>query len=126
MMLNKKGQGLPINTIILIAVGLLILILFITFLLGGFKGLSGATNPNAQAMSAFFGSCQSYCATASVSGNFPYEFCSSTTVIGGSTYSCTNQSAGPHTCTFTWANGSSDTVSDLSPVPGQTYTCGNP
>ena len=31
MVLNRKGQGLPINTIILIAVGLLILVLMITF-----------------------------------------------------------------------------------------------
>ena len=42
MVFNNKAQGLPINTIILIAVGLLILVLFITFVLGGFKGLGGS------------------------------------------------------------------------------------
>ena len=41
MVLNRKAQGLPINTIILIAIGLLILVLLITFVLGGFKGLGG-------------------------------------------------------------------------------------
>ncbi len=125
MVFNNKAQGLPINTIILIAVGLLILVLFITFVLGGFKGLGGATNPNSQAMSAFSGSCQSYCSQASVSGSFPYEFCSSTTIIGGSTYTCTNQTAGPTSCTFTWANDSTATVSQGSVIPGQSaYTCG--
>ena len=122
-MFNKRAQGLPINTIILIAIGLLILVLFITFVLGGFKGLSGATNPNTQAMQAFSGNCQSYCSQASVAGEFPYSFCSARSVIGGSTYSCTNQTAGQQSCTFQYSNGSSSTVTGTTTVPGSSSEC---
>jgi len=67
MALNRKGQGLPINTIILIAVGLLILVLLITFVLGGFKGL-GAASPSSSTLSAFQSTCSSYSTISSSLG----------------------------------------------------------
>ncbi len=58
MISNKKAQGLPINTIILIAIGLLILVLLVTFVLGGFKGLGGGASTSSSAISAFEAQCQ--------------------------------------------------------------------
>ncbi len=60
MVLNRKAQGLPINTIILIAIGLLILVLLITFVLGGFKGLGAGASPASSGLSAFQSECSTY------------------------------------------------------------------
>ncbi len=90
-MFNKRAQGLPINTIILIAVGLLILVLFIVFLLGGFGSLGGAkSNPYA----SFSSSCQSACSTDQLSGGSgePASFCSLNTTINGATTYCDSPS----------------------------------
>lgn len=98
MVLGSKGQGLPINTIILIAIGLLILVLFITFVLGGFKGIGGATNPNAQAEQAFAGNCQTTCAESSAVNN-PAQWCSyPSDTIGGTTYTCATVPGGTSSC----------------------------
>jgi hypothetical protein len=118
MRLLNKAQGLPINTIILIAIGLLILVLFITFVLGGFKGIGGATNPNQQALQAFYGTCSSTCATDASANTYPSNWCSSSTIVGGATYYCYNQTGGiynaPVTCNY---NGSSVGV-PYSMTPG--------
>ncbi|MCL4376439.1 hypothetical protein M1558_03035, partial [Candidatus Parvarchaeota archaeon] len=76
MVLNRKAQGLPINTIILIAVGLLILVLLITFVLGGFKGL-GAASPSSSTLSTFSSTCSTYSTTAPASLGFQ-QWCSDT------------------------------------------------
>ncbi len=96
-MFNKRAQGLPINTIILIAVGLLILVLFIVFVTGGFSALSPATNSTSQAMQAFGSQCTTQCSEATP-GQTPFSFCSSTTVISGKTYSCSNQTSAQQWC----------------------------
>lgn len=106
MDLNRKAQGLPINTIILIAIGLLILVLFITFVLGGFKGIGGGTNPTTQAMSSFGAQCTTYCSEATP-GQVPYQFCGATTSINGVLYTCLNQTAAQQTCTVPSASGGS-------------------
>ncbi len=69
MSLEKRAQGLPINTIILIAVGLLILVLLITFVLGGFKGL-GAASPASSTLSTFSATCSSYATVVPASLGF--------------------------------------------------------
>lgn len=95
MHLNKKAQGLPINTIILIAIGLLILVLFIVFVLGGFNGLAGGTSSSASSLQAFYSQCSTYCATAQSSGSaYPTDWCTTTTVINNEVYHCYNQSEG--------------------------------
>lgn len=38
--MNKKGQGLPMNTVIMTILVIVVLILVLTFLFGGFTGLS--------------------------------------------------------------------------------------
>ncbi|MGC8516523.1 MAG: hypothetical protein ACP5MT_01335 [Candidatus Acidifodinimicrobium sp.] len=101
---NAKGQGLPINTIILIAVGLLILVLMIVFVTGGFKGLAPVTS-SSSSLSSFQGLCNSYCSGSS----YPDTWCTSNTVIGGVYYTCSNSTrtaTGFQTCTITLENGS--------------------
>ncbi len=120
---NNKGQGLPINTIILIAVGLLILVLMIVFVTGGFKGLAPVTG-SSSSLSAFQGECSSYCAGSS----YPATWCTSNTVIGGVYYACSNSTptaTGYQTCTLNLANGSAGTwkyaavgPTPSNPVPG--------
>jgi uncharacterized protein (UPF0333 family) len=107
MILNKKAQGLPINTIILIAVGLLILVLLVTFVLGGFKGLGGGASTSSSAISAFEAQCQTTASSASSSGSFPYSWCSSTTKeSNGKILWCyTNPSSLSNTTTITLYNG---------------------
>ena len=92
--MNKKAQGLPINTVILIAIGLLILVLFIVFVLGGFKGFGSATNPNSAALQAYANNCNAACSEASASDN-PSAWCSySNNDATGVEYSCGNVSYG--------------------------------
>lgn len=88
MMFGRKAQGLPINTIILIAVGLLILVLLITFVLGGFKGL-GAASPSSSAISAFSSTCSEYDITTPASLAFS-DWCSNVlpNPSGPGTYYC--------------------------------------
>lgn len=100
MNLFKKAQGLPINTIILIAIGLLILVLFITFVLGGFSGISGGTNPNAQAEAAFAQNCNTYCTESQSTGNSASWCTYPNTTIGGTAYSCATVPGGSSTCTI--------------------------
>ncbi len=108
MVLNRKAQGLPINTIILIAVGLLILVLLVTFVLGGFKGLSGGASSGNSAVSAFEAQCQTTASSAASSGSFPYGWCSATmTESNGKVLWCyTNPSSLTNTTTTTLYNGS--------------------
>lgn len=89
MNLSNKAQGLPINTIILIAIGLLILVLFITFVLGGFKGF-GVTNSNSQSLATLTQECSTACTTDQGSGGaYPTQWCSQTgTLANGTTLSC--------------------------------------
>lgn len=95
--MNKKAQGLPINTVILIAIGLLILVLFIVFVLGGFKGFGSSTNPNSAALQAYATDCNTACSTAATSNN-PSAWCSySNNNIGSVEYSCGNVSNGAQT-----------------------------
>ncbi len=115
MISNRKAQGLPINTIILIAIGLLILVLFITFVLGGFKGVGGATSPNTQAVQAFAANCQTSCSEAATASN-PASWCSyPNDTIGGTTYSCGNVPGGTPSCsldngtTMSWTSTSCST-----------------
>ncbi len=110
---NRKAQGLPINTIILIAIGLLILVLFITFVLGGFKGVGGATSPDTQAIQAFAANCQTSCSEAATANN-PASWCSyPNETIGGTAYSCGSVNSGSQsTCsldngsTVSWTSAS--------------------
>ncbi len=108
MVLNRKAQGLPINTIILIAVGLLILVLLITFVLGGFKGLGGGASTSSSAVSAFETECQTTASSAASAGSFPYGWCSSTmTESNGKVLWCyTNPSTLTNITTTTLYNGS--------------------
>ncbi|EEZ92725.1 MAG: hypothetical protein BJBARM4_0666 [Candidatus Parvarchaeum acidiphilum ARMAN-4] len=108
MISNKKAQGLPINTIILIAIGLLILVLLVTFVLGGFKGLGGGASTSSSAISAFEAQCQTTASSAASSGSFPYGWCSSTmTESNGKVLWCyTNPSSLDNTTTVTLYNGS--------------------
>ncbi len=114
MNMSKRAQGLPINTIILIAIGLLILVLFITFVLGGFKGVGGATNPNAAAEQAFAGQCSTACSEATTGGTLA-TWCaypnSSITNSAGAPYSCGTVPGGTSSCTvggvaYTWTSAS--------------------
>ncbi|MCL5009447.1 MAG: hypothetical protein M1433_00470 [Candidatus Parvarchaeota archaeon] len=122
MITGSKGQGLPINTIILIAIGLLILVLFITFVLNGFKGIGGSTNPNAQAQQAFASNCQTACSESAASNN-PAQWCSyPNDTIGGTLFSCGNVPGGTTSCrldngtTFYWgSSGSPSCFSVLNP-----------
>ena len=109
--INAKGQGLPINTIILIAVGLLILVLMIVFVTGGFKGLAPATSNNG--LSTYQSECTSYCSEAQSTGQPPQQFCyNPPVVVTGTYYVCTNASLGPAaSCTVNLANGSTYTWS---------------
>jgi len=112
MALNRKGQGLPINTIILIAVGLLILVLLITFVLGGFKGL-GAASPSSSTLSAFQSTCSSYSTISSSLGLA--EWCRDTVPnpSGSGVYNCysvLSDSPGalnPNSTTIVLSNGTS-------------------
>ncbi|MCL4399268.1 hypothetical protein M1293_02045 [Candidatus Parvarchaeota archaeon] len=90
MRLNKMGQGLPINTIILIAIGLLILVFFITFAVGGFKGLGAGASPSSSALSSFYATCDSYCTGSAATSNVAF-WCTDHQTIGASTYYCGNQ-----------------------------------
>ncbi len=116
-MMNRKGQGLPINTIILIAIGLLILVLFITFILGGFKGLA-PVSPNS--LSSFEAVCSASCVDAA-SANSPVLWCSySATVNSIPDYHCYNSSLG-NTGTTCALNNGTIVVGPNSPdvgVPG--------
>lgn len=87
MRLNKMGQGLPINTIILIAIGLLILVFFITFAVGGFKGLGAGASPSSSALSSFYSTCDSYCTGSAATSNVAF-WCTDHQTIGASTYYC--------------------------------------
>jgi hypothetical protein len=108
-----RGQGLPINTVILIAIGLLILILLVVFSLGGFKGL-GAAKP--QSFSAFQADCQSACSALQSSNSISAAltaaqgyggYCSLTyTSETGSVYHCYNPNV-KGVCQFTLSNGTS-------------------
>ena len=110
MVLNKKAQGLPINTIILIAVGLLILILLITFVLGGFKGL-GAASPSSSTLSTFSATCSTYATTEPVSFALS-EWCTDTVAnpTGPGVYHCFSVLSKPpgasNKTTIVLANGS--------------------
>ncbi len=108
MDLSKKAQGLPINTIILIAVGLLILVLLVTFVLGGFKGLGGGASTSSSSISAFESQCQTTASSAASSGSFPYSWCSDTitTSTGKVLWCYTNPSNYQNTTTTTLYNGS--------------------
>ncbi|MCL5101439.1 MAG: hypothetical protein M1348_02410 [Candidatus Parvarchaeota archaeon] len=86
----KKAQGLPINTIILIAIGLLILVLFITFVLGGFGTLGSGTGGGSQALAAFQTQCQTYCTDAQQTLSTPTQWCSATDRISNTLYNCAN------------------------------------
>ncbi|MGC8533247.1 MAG: hypothetical protein ACP5MV_01285 [Candidatus Parvarchaeum sp.] len=108
MISNKRAQGLPINTIILIAVGLLILVLLITFVLGGFKGL-GAASPSSSTLSAFSSTCSTYSTTVPASLGFQ-QWCSQTVAnpSGPGVYHCYSDLAvppGTNTTTVVLSNG---------------------
>ena len=108
MVLNRKAQGLPINTIILIAIGLLILVLLITFVLGGFKGL-GAASPSSSTLSTFSSTCSTYSTTAPASLGFQ-QWCSDTIAnpSGSGVYHCYSDLAdapGTNTSTIVLSNG---------------------
>ncbi len=108
MISNRKAQGLPINTIILIAVGLLILVLLITFVLGGFKGL-GAASPSSSTLSAFSATCSTYSTTTPASLGFQ-QWCSHTVAnpSGSGVYNCYSNLADPpgtDTVTIVLSNG---------------------
>ena len=108
MILNKKAQGLPINTIILIAVGLLILVLLITFVLGGFKGL-GAASPSSSALSTFSSTCSTYSTTVPASLGFS-NWCTDTqpNPSGSGVYHCYSDlsvAPGTNTTTIVLSNG---------------------
>ena len=106
---NNKGQGLPINTIILIAVGLLILVLMIVFVTGGFKGLAPATTNNG--LSTYQSECSTYCSEAQSTGQLPEQFCyNSPVVIAGTYYVCPN---------------STTTLGSLNPTPSCTVSLTN-
>ncbi|MCL4397052.1 hypothetical protein M1494_01765 [Candidatus Parvarchaeota archaeon] len=110
MVLNRKAQGLPINTIILIAVGLLILVLLITFVLGGFKGL-GAVSPSSSTLSAFSSTCSTYSTVVPASLGFQ-EWCSDSIAnpSGSGTYHCFSNLAvapGTNTSVISLSNGTS-------------------
>jgi hypothetical protein len=109
---NKKGQGLPINTIILIAIGLLILVLFITFVLGGFSGLTGTTS---NSLSGFIATCSSSCSTAQAEGVYPQAWCDATASSGGKVYNCANATSGGATCAVT-ISGTSTTYGGATSV----------
>ncbi|MCW1292192.1 MAG: hypothetical protein QXV12_02055 [Candidatus Rehaiarchaeum fermentans] len=123
------SQGLPINTIILIAIGVLILVLLVVFVLGGFKGL-GAAKP--ASFSAFVQTCSSDCAALDGSPNegsvVNSNFC--TTTYSNSTTTvlhCYDPNA-YGACTFTLANGSQACVSGVGGVActlpnGNNYQC---
>ena len=108
---NNKAQGLPINTIILIAVGLLILVLMIVFVTGGFKGLAPATSNSG--LSTYQSECSTYCSQAQSTSQPPQQFCyNSPTVIGGAYYVCPNStSVSTPSCTVALTNGSTLTWS---------------
>lgn len=108
MVLNRKAQGLPINTIILIAIGLLILVLLITFVLGGFKGL-GAASPSNSALSTFSATCSTYSTTVPSSLGFS-EWCRYTVAnpSGPGVYNCYSDlslSPGTNTTKLVLENG---------------------
>ncbi|MCL4398399.1 MAG: hypothetical protein M1322_02385 [Candidatus Parvarchaeota archaeon] len=108
MALNRKAQGLPINTIILIAIGLLILVLLITFVLGGFKGL-GAASPSSSTLSAFSATCSTYSSTTPSSLGFQ-EWCSDSipNPSGSGVYHCYSNlavSPGTNTSSIVLSNG---------------------
>jgi FlaG/FlaF family flagellin (archaellin) len=108
MISNRKAQGLPINTIILIAVGLLILVLLITFVLGGFKGL-GAASPSSSTLSAFSSTCSTYSTVTPASLGFQ-EWCSQVVAnpSGSGTYHCYSDLAdapGTNSTTISLSNG---------------------
>ena len=115
---NNKGQGLPINTIILIAVGLLILVLMIVFVTGGFKSFASATGgTGGSALSAFQGECNSYCSSATGS-SYPTQWCTTSTPINGKLYTCPNATGSPQVCSFVLGNGSTGTWTYNAGVPG--------
>ncbi|MCL5016796.1 MAG: hypothetical protein M1441_01485 [Candidatus Parvarchaeota archaeon] len=106
MGISKKGQGLPINTIILIAIGLLVLVLFITFILGGFKGLAPVTGSSSSSLSTFETQCSTYCAEAA-SSNTPNIWCGYAATVGStSNYHCYNSTLGNTGTSCTLDNGS--------------------
>ncbi|MEM3190524.1 MAG: hypothetical protein QXU98_10355 [Candidatus Parvarchaeota archaeon] len=111
----RIGQGLPINTIILIAVGLLILVLMIVFVTGGFKSVGAATSSNT-GLSDFQSECTTYCTDAGAS--YPYTWCTTHTVIGGTYYACSNATGPSTTCTVNLANGSTGVWGYSAPVNG--------
>ncbi len=112
MVLNRKGQGLPINTIILIAVGLLILVLMITFVLGGFKGL-GVASPSSSTLSTFASATCNPQATDPTPSLAFSTWCSSTVAnpSGPGVYHCYSDLSLPpnnpsqNTTTITLSNG---------------------
>ncbi len=108
MIFGKSAQGLPINTIILIAVGLLILVLLVTFVLGGFKGLGGGASASNSAITAFETQCSTTASSAASSGSFPYGWCSNTitTSTGKVLWCYTNPSNLKNSTTTTLYNGS--------------------
>ena len=117
MVLNRKGQGLPINTIILIAVGLLILVLMITFVLGGFKGL-GAASPSSSTLSSFSATCSTYGTTVPASLGLS-DWCSYTVAnpSGPGVYHCYSDlsaSPGTNTGSIVLSNGTTAVYSATS------------
>ncbi len=93
--MQRKAQGLPINTIILIAIGLLILVVLVLFVTKSFAGLGASTSTSGTAASAFEGQCSNACATASSSNTVPLQFCTQTDTIAASNgkptlYTCSN------------------------------------
>ena len=126
MTFSKKAQGLPINTIILIAVGLLILVLLITFLLGGFKGL-GAASPSSSTLSTFSATCSTYSTVVPASLGFA-DWCQYTIAnpSGSGVYNCYSNLAVPpspsqDTVTIVLSNG---TIAN-GPTSGATPSSSN-
>ncbi len=97
--MQKRGQGLPINTIILIAIGLLILVVVVLFVTRGFGSLGGATSTtSSSAATAFYGECQNLCQSAASANNVPVSYCTTTDTLTGPSgksvlYTCSNITA---------------------------------
>lgn len=110
-----RSQGLPINTIILIAIGVLILILLVVFSLGGFRGL-GTAKPDT--LAAAVSQCQSYCSALNGMPNtadvMASDFCKAHYYVNGTVYSCLGL---VHTCVFNLANGSTYCLSGYGNSP---------
>lgn len=74
--MQRKAQGLPINTIILIAIGLLILVIVVLFVTRGFGSLGSSTSSTSYTYSSFYQQCQTLCQTAASTNSVPTSYCS--------------------------------------------------